>query len=46
MGGKIEVESKPGTGTTWRFRFSLATLGEPDADGEPTRSPTAQRTYQ
>lgn len=46
MGGRIEVESKAGEGTTWRFRFSLSTLGESDADGEPTRTPTAQRTYQ
>ena len=46
MGGKIEVESKPGQGTTWRFRFSLSTLGEPDADAEPTRPLTALRSYQ
>jgi two-component system chemotaxis sensor kinase CheA len=46
MGGRIEVESKAGEGTTWRFRFSLSTLGESDTDGEPMRTPNAQRTYQ
>lgn len=37
MGGKIELDSKPGAGTTWRFCFSLSTLvdaGQVD-DSEP-----------
>jgi signal transduction histidine kinase len=37
MGGRIELESKLGAGTTWRFHFSLATLldagSADDADG-------------
>jgi signal transduction histidine kinase/HAMP domain-containing protein len=32
MGGEIELESTPHVGTTWRFRFSLATLSGSDSD--------------
>ena len=45
MGGRIEVESKTGEGTTWRFRFSLSTLGESIAD-EPTKPVIPRRIYQ
>jgi two-component system chemotaxis sensor kinase CheA len=35
MRGRIEIESSPGSGTAWRFRFPLATLGESSLDDEP-----------
>jgi two-component system, chemotaxis family, sensor kinase CheA len=41
MGGSIELESKQHVGTTWRFRFPLATLGDSSLDQEPLAGPDA-----
>jgi signal transduction histidine kinase/HAMP domain-containing protein len=42
MGGRIELESKLHAGAAWRFRFSLATLGDsgPEYDAAPAPTPT------
>ena len=42
MGGKVELESKRDLGTTYRFRFSLAVLGDPDPEDGPDSSPEAR----
>jgi two-component system chemotaxis sensor kinase CheA len=42
-GGTIEVESAPGRGTTWVFRFPIAMLSG-DAAPEPKAPPTLRRT--
>jgi signal transduction histidine kinase len=42
MGGRIEIESTPGTGTVWRFRFPLATLGDLTQDDELTNPGTRE----
>jgi two-component system chemotaxis sensor kinase CheA len=34
MGGRIELESAEGIGTTWRFRFSLSALNDSGGDDE------------
>jgi len=34
MGGRIELESTPKSGSTWRFLFSLATLGDAGSEEE------------
>lgn len=34
MGGRLELESSKGVGSTWRFIFSLATLGDASSEEE------------
>jgi two-component system chemotaxis sensor kinase CheA len=40
MGGQIQLESKQHAGTTWRFRFSLATLVDLPVEHEATQPTT------
>jgi signal transduction histidine kinase/HAMP domain-containing protein len=44
LGGKIEIESQPGKGSTWRFRLPAGKLEEPIMD--PPASATAARISQ
>jgi len=41
MGGKIEIESTEGVGTTWRFRFPARALTEVDTEEELARPSSA-----
>jgi len=40
MGGKIEIESADGAGTTWRFRFPASALMEPTTEQDWMRPPS------